>query len=348
MNCARRLSAIEKFLSEQNIDCFFVTNEVNVSYLSGFRRSESMLMLTRKGRFFITDFRYQEEAEASLEGFELTLVDKSTYSTVAGLAGRLDLKTIGFESMDLPSGALTELRSAVSGAQFVPLKGTVESLRVIKDEGETALMKKAVKIAGSVYSKAVKKLGAPGMTEDRLRQEIEASFINKGSRAAFCPIVAVGPNSSRPHAASGKRKIGPNSVVLIDLGGVFSGYNSDLTRTTLLGRIPPEVERVYAIVEEARRRAIANIRPGVKISDVDLAARRYIQERGYGKHFGHSLGHGIGMEVHEFPTISQHNDDLLAENMVFTVEPAIYVPGLCGIRIEDMILVTKAGCEVLS
>ncbi|MFH1996258.1 MAG: Xaa-Pro peptidase family protein [Candidatus Omnitrophota bacterium] len=348
MDYQKRIEQLSSSLTALNIDGIFVTNETNVAYLSGFRGSDSMILLSRRKKIFITDSRYVEEAASSLKEFEIELVRKTTFQTVAGLARRLRLKTIGYEPMNLPSGALSVLRKTAVGSDFVPVMNAVERLRQIKDNNEIRRIKIAVGLTKKAIRASLRRSNGPGMTEKLMSDLIEIDFLKAGGRAAFGPIVAVNSNSSKPHAVPGKRLLNPCTVLMIDIGAQVDRYNSDLTRTFLLGRIPRTISRIYSIVEEAQRAAIRAIRPGVPASEIDLTARRRIYKNGFGKHFGHSLGHGVGLDVHEAPTVGKNNQHPLREGMVFTVEPAVYVPRLCGVRIEDMVVVTKKGCEVLS
>jgi len=348
MNYRRRCAALSRALADKKIDGFFVTNETNVSYLSGFRGSDSMILATRKKHYFITDFRYIQDAASTLRGFEVVQVRQTTFKTVARLAATLKLNTIGFESMSLPYGVLLTLKKTINAVRFLPFKETVEALRSVKDRAELGRIKEAIRVTKAILKRAQRMCLLRKMTEERVSREIEVQCLRLGGRASFNPIVAVNANAAKPHAISENAPIRPKSIVLIDLGITLKGYCSDLTRTTLLGRIPSDIRNVYAIVEGAQRRAIEKIRPGISFSEVDLAARRFIQKSGYGKCFGHALGHGVGMEVHEAPAVAAHNHNKIREGMVFTVEPGVYIPGKYGIRIEDMVVVTKKGCEVLT
>jgi len=344
----RRVELISRRISKIGLDGLLVTNETNVSYLSGFQGTDSFIVITPRKKIFITDFRYKEEAERSLGGFEIEIVRTSSLETISSLMTRLRIRRLGFESMSLPCGVLAKLKESLTGTRFAPFKNAVEELRSIKDKEELHRIKDAIEIAKKVHTKALRMLRTPRLTEKGLSSALEILLLKEGARTAFDPIVAFNQNASRPHAIPGKTPIGKNGVLLIDWGCRFNGYNCDLTRTHLLGKISMQINAIYYIIKEAHRRALETIREGIRISEVDLAARRHIQKSGYGKYFGHAVGHGIGMEVHESPSISQHNHAPVRAGMVFTIEPAIYVPGLCGVRIEDMVLATKDGCEVLT
>jgi Xaa-Pro aminopeptidase len=347
MDFAGRIDRLKGVLKKRRLDALLITSDVNVSYLSGFRGHDAMIIITPRKCFFITDFRYVEEAEETIEGFRIEVVRGSNYHSIVKVAKAMRLERMGFESMNLAYGVVSQLRKMVKGIRLVPIRGAVEEFRAVKDSDEVSLIKNSIYAAKSIY-KRISDLVRPKVREFEISAVIESDIAQLKAKPAFSPIVAVDANSSKPHAIPGDRKIRKNSVVMIDLGVRLKGYCSDLTRTILLGRIPPEVKRIYEIVKAAQDRAIAKISPGVRIRDIDLSARGYIQRKGYGAFFGHSLGHGVGMEVHESPSLTKHNPQLIKEGMVFTVEPAIYIPGRYGVRLEEMVLVKRHGCEVLT
>lgn len=341
-----RLSRLRDEMEKAKLDSLLVTDRTNVSYLSGFRGDDSVILITGKKRYFITDSRYIEEAEEDLRGFDIRLVRESTYRTIADLVKSWRLKSLGFESMNLPYGVAERLKQAIGLKVTRPVKGLVETVRVLKDAREIELIKKSIRLAKDVLAK-VAKLAKPGAAEDVLAKIAELEFINRGAHPAFLPIVASGARSSKPHAAPTAAKIPKDSVVMIDLGCNLNGYNSDITKTLFTGR-QDKITKIYSVVKEAQALAIEKIAPGKRASEIDFAARGHIHKNGFGKYFGHSLGHGVGMDVHEDPGISRISETVLRPGMVFTVEPAIYIPKLGGVRIEDMVLVTDKGCEVLT
>lgn len=343
----KRIGALEEAMRKKRLDSFLVTDETNVSYLSGFEGRDSTLLFTTKERYFITDSRYIEDAKDVVRSFDIELVEASNYETLERLIKKSRLRRIGFESMNLPYEVACRLKGALGSSKLIPFKNLIEIFRSIKDGGEIRLIKDSIRLTKYVLNKILK-LVRPGASEKFLSYRIEIEFIKAGAQPSFVPIVASGKNSSRPHARPTGARLTLNSFVMIDIGCNLNKYNSDLTRIVISGRVKDKFKRIYAIVRDAQRMALDNIRPGARISEVDLAAREYIKDQGFGRYFGHSLGHGVGMAVHEEPAISRTNYDTLKPGMVFTVEPAIYIPGFGGARLEDMVLVTDKGFEILT
>jgi Xaa-Pro aminopeptidase len=264
------------------------------------------------------------------------------------LAKKLGLKKLGFESKSLSYAEFKSIKiELASGIDFISTFDLVESLREIKSKPEIARIRKAVKINIEALELA-RKIIKPGLTEKELAIKLENFIKAKNVDLAFDTIVASGPNSAMPHAPITNRKLKLNESVLIDIGVVFQGYRSDLTRVCFLGKIPLYFRKIYDSVRASQEAAIKKISPGKRISDIDKIARNFLNQRKLGEFFGHSLGHGVGRETHENPLVSSKNKARLRENMVFTVEPAVYLKGKFGIRIEDMVLVKRNNCEVLS
>lgn len=341
------MNKLKEELKKRGLDGFLVTKGVNVSYLSGFKGHDASILATGGRQYFITDSRYLEEAKDTVKGFEIILSKRSMYETVNEIAGAERLKKLGFESMDLPYEIANRLKNFAAKAALEPVKDMVEEMRVIKAAREAALIKDSMHLTEKVFSRALRSVRT-GASEKMIATEIAIDFIRNGAVPGFDIIVAIDSSSSKPHAAPGDRRIAKDSYLMIDMGCALKGYNSDLTRIVVKGRLKPKIKKIYEIVCEAQARAIAAIRPGVEIAKIDSIARTYIKNKGFGEYFGHALGHGVGLEVHEKPTISPLAKGVLRAGMVFTVEPAIYIPKVGGIRVEDMVLVTDNGCEVLS
>jgi len=346
-----RLKRILSNLSKRKLDCLILTSQQNISYLVEFISHDSYLLLSKKKSIYFTDSRYSEEVRPLLfkKGIDIAKINGPVFEALAVACKGLGFKRIGFEERNIPYAAYKRL-SALLGSRYnlIATNGLVEELREIKDPKELTNIKKALQITAKALKFAAKII-KPGKKELEVAAELER-FIryNGATNSAFDIIVASGPNSAYPHHAPGSRKIRNNEPVLVDIGVEYQGYKSDLTRVYFLGKINFLVQRVKKIVLKAQSLAIDKIKPGAKISEIDGVSRNFISESGYGNYFGHSLGHGIGLEIHEDPRISGKAKGILKEGMVFTVEPGIYLAGSFGIRIEDMVSVTKKGCVVLS
>ena len=347
------LSRLEKLyidLEKNRLDSLLVSSQPNISYLTDFFSRDSYLLISFKKNIFITDFRYLEEAKGNLKNFDIEIIDSNIFRTIAKLVKKLKLRQLGFEAKSLNFAEHEKIRELLpKRIGFIPTYDLIESLRLIKDKGEIDKIKKAIQITMKTF-RFIKSIIKPGMREIDLSAEIE-SFIRRaeGSQPAFPIIVASGPRSCFPHALTSKRIIKDNEPVLIDLGCDFCGYKSNLTRVFFLGKITEKFKKIYNLVLKAQRRALGIIREEIPINRIDKIARDYLEKKGFGKHFfGHNLGHGIGLEVHEEPAISDKNKTKTKEGMVFTVEPAVYIPKEFGIRLEDVVLVKRKGVEVLS
>ena len=339
---------LRRILKRKKLDAIFISNPANVSYLSGFKGGDSFLLIAKdKGALFITDSRYLQQAEKEIRGFEILCLKQPIINKIPQVIKKSRLKRVGFESAHL-SYKYVKMLNAKTAQRLIPIDGVVEKFRIIKNKAEIKIIKKSAKIAKKALKKTISHIKA-GMNELEVAGYLEWRMRKEGAeKIAFPLIVASGANSAMPHAVLSKRRIKKQEPIVIDCGCVFEGYNSDLTRTIFLGRISAQLRSIYNTVKEAQEKAISLIRPGVKISAIDKAARDYIRKKGLGKYFGHTTGHGIGREIHEAPAISGKNPKVLKKGMVFTVEPGVYIPGLGGVRIEDMVLVTNKSCEVLT
>jgi len=344
-----RIKNILSRLKEEGLDGFIVSSAHNISYLTETRSRDAYLIVSAKERVYLTDARYTEEFKKKLKGFSLRKIDTSVFSIIADILQELKLRRVGFEDMHLSVSQHQRLsRQCRRRIKLVPVRNLVEDLREIKDRDEVAKIRVATDIAMQAL-RHIRKFILPGKRELEIAAELEHFIRYKGGHSSsFEIIVASGANSSFPHHLTSSRRLRDNEPVLIDMGVDYSGYKSDLTRVFFLGKIKPSVREVYDIVAEAQGRALKSIKPAVIINKIDRAARQYITRQGYGGFFSHNLGHGIGLEVHESPRIRPAEKARLKAGMVFTVEPAIYLPDKFGIRLEDMVLVTTKGVEVLS
>jgi len=336
-------------MTRRRLDGFLVVGKKNIYYLSGFFGDDSWLLVTSERALLITDFRFREQAKETLDpAYEVRVRTRESLSDKAAVLCReLYLKKIGFEERHLNCDSFFNLKKALRKRELRPVGDPVEELRMIKDSEEIELLCGAARMTSRVLGMVLRGV-TPELTEFELAGRITIGMLRDGGAPAFPPIVAAGAHSSQPHAVASHHSIGEGSALLIDLGRESENYNSDMTRTFVLHNFPRRFKTIYRAVLSAQKKALRVIRPGVRASLVDGAARGYLEERGYGSYFGHSLGHGIGLEVHERPLIGARSADILKEGMVFTVEPGVYIPGWGGVRIEDTVLVTKEGCEILT
>lgn len=345
-----RLQNLLKRLAQENLDALIVSIPANISYLTEFSSSDAYLLVSRKEIIYFTDSRYSEEVRPKLKSIaSLRRINGSEFELIVKTSLDLGLKRIGFEERQMPFAEYKKLKESFKAKAYLfPTHNLIENSRQLKKPQEIDRLRVALKIT-ALALKFINSFIRPGLKELEVAAEFERFIRYHGSRgAAFDIIVASGPNSAFPHHRPGQRRIQDDEPVLIDAGVDYFGYKSDLTRVHFLDKINSLTRRVYSIVLKAQEKAIQGIKPGVEIAKVDSLARKYIADNGYAKYFSHSLGHGIGLETHEAPSISAKNNGILVPGMVFTVEPAVYLPGRFGIRLEDMVLVTKRGCEVLS
>jgi Xaa-Pro aminopeptidase len=335
---------LERLLAERELDRMLVTDLINVRYLTGFTGTNGACVCGPGVRLFLTDFRYTERAATEVEGWEAVTISSDW---LKGIAERLEGR-VGFEDDHMSVRLKEKLKEKLSdGTEMVAAGGRVEQLRRVKDEGELAAIAEASKLADEVWGWSLER-GLAGRSEREVARAAEARIRESGGAPSFPAIVAAGPNGALPHAEPGEREIGRGELVVFDMGAQLDGYCSDGTRTFATGEPDPEARAVYEVVREAQQASLAAIRAGVKGEDVDQVARKVIDDAGHGDHFGHGLGHGVGLEVHEGPRLSLRSDDVLAAGEVVTVEPGIYLPGDLGVRIEDLVVVTDEGLRNLS
>ncbi len=338
-------------LEKQGVDGFLISHPPNLSYLFNIRPSVGFVLCSAEESVLILDSRYTEQAEADAVNCRLVKAGNSLEDTLKEVISQLASKSpppfrLGVESHHLSFATAQQLSSWSSDYQVLGRDDLVENLRMLKEPSEIQALQNAFRIAQAAFAEIRAEI-RPGRTEVEIAGLFELELRKKGGeKAAFETIVASGPRSSLPHGRASRRVIGSDEIVLVDFGVQAEGYCSDLTRI-----VPPAKARrpdIFEIVQEAQQKAIRTARPGVLTSVVDSAARDYIAKEGYGDYFGHSLGHGLGLEVHESPLVSWRSAQPLQEGMVFTVEPGIYLPGRYGVRIEDAVVVTADGCRLLS
>lgn len=344
---AVRLSRLRALLRKDDLPALLVTSLANVRYLTGFTGSDGALLVDRRGATFVTDFRYRLQAEREVECCRRVERKGPLPEALAGIVRKKALRRAGFECRHLSFSLHRDLAKKLPGVRLTATEGKVEGLRLVKDASEVRLLRRAVRMAGLSYRRSARILA--GRREADVAVSLEEAVRRSGAEStAFPPIVASGPRGALPHATPGRRRIRKGDLVVLDFGARYRGYHSDISRTRLPGNRGARAARLCRVVAEAQREALRAVRPGVEAKIVDRAARRVIERAGYADCFGHGTGHGVGLEVHEGPTISPRSRDVLAPGMVFTVEPGIYIEKFGGVRIEDMVLVTESGCEILS
>jgi Xaa-Pro aminopeptidase len=341
-----RVDRIKESFKRKGVDGFLVTDIYNIRYLTGFSGSSASLLITKKENIFITDFRYKEQAEKEVQGWEFFIQKERVTKIVKNLSRKIGIRRLGFES----SVSYNFFANLSRNLNLKTMKDLVERLRERKDTHEIASIKEAIRRAESAFLE-VKPYIKEGLRETSLALRLEERLKKKGCRhLPFDIIVASGPNSAMPHAKPMERKFANGDLIIIDWGGESDGYFSDMTRTLLIdkGNDMNKKKEIYQIVLEANRKAIRHVAPGQTAQEIDGSARNFIKKSGYGDFFEHGTGHGVGLQVHELPRITRKEREIVKEDMVFTVEPGIYLPGLGGVRIEDMVRVAADGCETLT
>ncbi len=345
---ARLKRLVEDFSRHKNIDALLITNDSNIRYLTHFPASESWLLVTKSKAFYITDSRYLLEARQGLKGITVKQYKQMPCVMLCELSKQYKIKRLGFDERHTSFALWKKLKEfCPRNCKLIPATGLVEELREIKDAQEINQVRECLKL----HFKAIdlmKKVVRPGLKERDIALELERFVKSHGAEFSFSPIIASGSNSCYPHARVTDRVIRDNEVVLMDFGIDLNGYKSDLTRNFFLGRIVPRARQVFDALTLAQREAIRLIKPGISCAEVDAQARKVLRKFGLAKYFGHSLGHGVGLDIHEAPRLSSQSKSMLEAGMIVTVEPGVYIPHQFGIRVEDMVLVTKEGCEVLS
>lgn len=342
-----RLENLRKLMPEFQINALVVNNPKNCTYLSGFTGTSATLLIDSENAFLLTDFRYTEQAKEQCPDFQIVEVKKELYLSLDQLLSYAGIQKFGLEADYLTYNGFLSLKEKLKGYEPVPVTGMVQRLRVVKDRTEIEAIEKSMHILDRAFSCILGKL-KPGITEREIALELEFFTRREGAEEkAFTFIVASGPRSALPHGTASGRIMQNGDLVTIDFGVIYEGYASDMTRTVVLGKHDNRQQRIYNIVLEAQRAGLDAVKAGVKASEVDKAAREVIERHGYGPNFGHSTGHGVGMEVHENPRLAKNSETVLEAGMVVTVEPGIYLPQWGGVRIEDTVLVEKDGCRIL-
>jgi len=343
-----RLQALTEQVAERELDALLVSNIVNVRWLTGFTGSNAVAVAGPDTRRFVTDFRYLTQAAEQIDAAWEREVATDLLQRVADGIGEEPLR-LGFDDEDLSVRLHGKLADALpDNVQLVAAGGIVQGLRAVKDAAEIDAIRAAAQLADAALEEVLTG-GLVGRTEREIALEVEIAIRRRGAEGvSFSPIVAAAEHGALPHAEPRDVPIRSNTLVVIDWGAQLGGYASDCTRTFATGELDPRDREIYELVLRAQQAALTAIRPGPTGREVDAVARAIIDEGGHGEHFGHGLGHGVGLEVHEGPRLSKQGNDVLAAGNIVTVEPGVYVPGAVGVRIEDLVLVTEDGGEVLS
>ncbi|MGN7410005.1 M24 family metallopeptidase [Sporosarcina sp. SAFN-010] len=342
-----KLTKLRELLVEKELDALFVTSGYNRQYMTGFTGTAGVAIISNDDAVFITDFRYMEQAADQIKDFRIVQHEKTIIEEVAQQVEQMKVQRLGFEKEDLTFGMYELYKSKVT-AELIPTAGLVEKLRIIKTPEELEVLKQAAKIADDAFTHICGFIKA-GMTELEVANELEFFMRKQGATSSsFDTIVASGIRGALPHGVATDKKIETGELVTLDYGALYNGYISDITRTVAVGEPSEKMREIYEITLAAQKLAVEGIKPGMTGIQADAIARDYIASKGYGEAFGHSTGHGIGLEVHEAPGLSFRSETVLEPNMTVTAEPGIYLPGIGGVRIEDDLVITENGCERLT
>lgn len=348
MNRERRIEALRKRLAEKSIEALLVSKLENCFYLSGFSGSSGVLLVTKENVLLFTDFRYVAQARDEAPQCQIVEWHTPVWREFASSIRALGLASVGFEADSLTVSQYSKIKEAVSRAEMKEASGLVEELRALKDSEEVGRIRQAAEVADAALEHLISYI-RPGVKERELAVEADYFMRKRGAESeAFPTIIAGGERSALPHAQPTDRPLKEGDFVLIDLGARCQGYHSDTTRTFVLGSASEEQKRLHQVVVEAQKRALELAAEGRGAVQVDKVARNVIAGAGLGEYFGHGTGHGVGLEVHERPRIAPMSEDKLGTGMVFAIEPAVYLPELGGVRIEDDVYLGENGPEVLT
>jgi Xaa-Pro aminopeptidase len=356
-----RQQRLQRSLSKHRLDALLVVHPPNIRYLCGFTGSAGILVITGKNRVLFTDGRYTGQARAEVKGAKIVIARNGPLAAAAAWlsANRLSTKPksgrgasparIGIEGDHMTVATRSRLAAALpSSLRLREAPALIEQARSIKDEEEIACLRSAVNLGSSLFDRALEAM-RPGVREADVAAEMEYAARKAGAEAmSFETIIASGARSALPHGRASRAAIPAEGFVVCDFGVILAGYCSDMTRTVYVGRPSVEARGVYQAVQQAQQAAVDGVKPGIKAGEIDHIARKSLQSSRLAKHFTHSTGHGVGLEIHEAPRLAAGQPEVLLPGMVITVEPGVYVPGKWGVRIEDMVLVTERGCEVLT
>ncbi|RDW19167.1 Xaa-Pro dipeptidase [Oceanobacillus arenosus] len=342
-----KLEKVRKALEANNLDAILIESPFNRRYITGFTGTSGVAIIANTDTRFITDFRYTEQATTQAKGYKVIEHKQGIFVEIRAQLQEMNVKRLGFEK-DYVTYSQFESYQKELDVELVPVSGILEEIRLIKDNDELAILKKAAKIADDAFAH-IQSFIKPGVKEIEISNELEFFMRKQGATASsFDTIVASGLRSAFPHGVASDKEIQSGELVTLDYGAIYQGYCSDITRTVAVGEISDELRTIYDTVLEANIRGIKGIKPGITGKEADALTRDYITEKGFGQYFGHSTGHGVGLEVHEGPALSSRSDAILKPGMIVTVEPGIYIAGVGGCRIEDDLVITETGNERLT
>ena len=342
-----RIDRLRERIAEEGLDALIVTDRKNREYLSGFTGSAGFLLVSPRGGVLATDFRYEEQAKAQSPHLAVYRYE-TPRDGLSRLVQAKKVDIVGFEAVHTSCWELAEWEEDNPDITWRQTRGLVESQRICKDEEEIRRIRQAARLTDKGFEHILEYL-RPGVQEQEVALELEFFLRREGAEGvSFAPIVASGPNSALPHAQPGDRILESGDFVVLDFGVIIEGYCSDLTRTVVIGRASDRQREIYELVLKAQRYALGEVAPGKDAAAIDKGVRDIFAAEGVAEYFGHGLGHGVGLEVHEEPTLSSRSKDELRAGMLVTVEPGLYFPGWGGVRIEDLVLLTSQGMENLS
>ncbi len=345
-----RIPRIEKVLAileQLDIDACALRGMENIYYLTGFRGSEGTLVVTKGDILLLTDFRYITHAKEVTKGLQIVEV-KQRNGALPDICKKYNIKRMGFDSFHMVYNIYSTWKISLPGVELVPMDHIIEEIRTIKEPEEITAIMKAIRIATDAFTEILGEI-APGRTEKEVANDLDYAMRRLGADCpSFQTIVASGYRAALPHAEPSDKKITSGEAVIIDFGAQVDGYCSDETCTVIAGEPDEKIREIYTIVDDARKLALKSVKTGMSIKSLDGLVRGYIEEKGYGDFFKHGVGHGVGIAVHESPTINSMSDGILEENMILTIEPGIYLPNIGGVRLEDMVLVTAEKAQILT
>ncbi|MFC6332394.1 M24 family metallopeptidase [Paenibacillus septentrionalis] len=343
-----RVEKLKQLLANQQLDAIIIDSPINRRYLSGFTGSAGTLLITLQDSYLLTDFRYQVQAVEQAAGFQVVIYPSSPLEEISRILKQQQAHHVAFEQDIVSFAQYKRYEAAFHGVHLTGCSGLVEQLREVKDGHEIQIIQEAAELADRTFAHILNMI-KPGVRELDIALEIEMFMrANGATSSSFDTIVASGERSALPHGVASERVIGNNEFVKLDFGAYYKGYCSDITRTVFVGKPTEKHYEIYNIVLEAQLHALEQIKAGMSGLEADACCRDVIAKYGYGDAFGHSTGHGIGMEIHEAPRLSRLSDTLLTAGMTVTVEPGIYLPGFGGVRIEDDIVITESGNQRLT